>query len=472
MNFRFKNLSQLRKLYYRQTRYFGGNASSANKQHIVVLGSGYGGYTFAKYLNKSLYDVTMVSPRNHFLFTPLLPSTTVGTLEFRAIQEPARMIKDLDFRHAKCTDVDFERSIISYEDVFKQKKNEIPYDFIVMATGSTTNTFGTPGVTEANHAYFQKQLWDARNIRKRLLECFERAVDPNISESERKRLLTFLIIGGGPISVEFSGELEDFIKTDVRKWYPDLMKDVNVTQCEGSQYILGAFEADLSSWAKRKIEQKGINIKTNCIITKIEMDEQGRTFAHTKSGEAIPYGLVVWSTGIKQVSMVEKLDLQKDRAGRVVIDSHMRVQGKKNVFAMGDCAVDLEHPQPCLAQVANQQGKFMYKLFNENSTRLYVQKDTQDWQEEIKYAKPFKYFHAGMMTNLGSYQAMVDLRGVSNDSVPGKDEDSTNVSIKGISAFIMWRSAYWGKAVSWTNKILIPMYWFKTWMFGRDISRF
>ena len=187
----------------------------------------------------------MISPRNHFLFTPLLPSTTVGTLEYRAIQEPVRTIKGIKYRQGACTAIDFENKVITGTNSFTDVEFKQEFDKLVIACGMRSRTFGTPGISEENNVFFLKNLWDARKIRSRLIECFERASNPDLSSDERKRLLTFVVVGGGPTSVEFAGELNDFIKKDMKKWYPELYLESKVKIIEVGKALLSTFGKDI-----------------------------------------------------------------------------------------------------------------------------------------------------------------------------------------------------------------------------------
>ncbi|CAM9990998.1 unnamed protein product, partial [Choristocarpus tenellus] len=142
-------------------------------------------------------------------------------------QEPVRTIKDLQYLQACCTGVDLAAKNIRYQEVYGKKDEvRIDYDYLVIATGSRSNTFGVPGVSEENNVFFLKQLGDARAIRNRLIECFERASSLLVSDRDRSRLLSFVVVGGGPTSIEFAAELYDFITNDVERWYPDLQDKV------------------------------------------------------------------------------------------------------------------------------------------------------------------------------------------------------------------------------------------------------
>lgn len=146
-------------------------SSSADRPKIVVIGAGWAGYRVAHDLDKKKFDVAVVSPRNHFLFTPLLPSTAVGTLEFRAIQEPVRTIPNIHYYQAFVESVNFDKGEVKCKDAFKEDQHvfNLPYDALVIATGSETNTFGVPGVEGNDNVFFLKQLQDSRSIRNRLI---------------------------------------------------------------------------------------------------------------------------------------------------------------------------------------------------------------------------------------------------------------------------------------------------------------
>jgi NADH dehydrogenase FAD-containing subunit len=162
------------------------NSQTERRPRVVILGTGWGGNSLARELDKDLFDVRMISPSNHFLFTSFLPATTVGTLEFRAIQEPVRTIKGLsEYYQAKAVAVNTDRKTISCQDIFVGLQFEVKYDYLVIATGCKSNTFGIPGVDarEGEEVFFLKHLFHARQIRNRILECFERATNKTLSEA-------------------------------------------------------------------------------------------------------------------------------------------------------------------------------------------------------------------------------------------------------------------------------------------------
>ncbi len=414
------------------------------KQRIVILGSGFAALSLVKKINLDFYDVNIVSPRNHFLFTPLLPSTTVGTIEFRSIIEPIRTARSSPSRddtfgryyQAKCIRVSEKENLISCETVQGNERFDLKYDYLVIAVGAVNNTFGIPGVAE--QALFLKELSDARMIRRKIIENFERASTPGVQEDEKKRLLHFVVVGGGPTGVEFAAELNDFIREDLVKWYPKLAIEAQITLVEATKQILNTFDSTLSEYTMRLFQRESIDIKTNSPVR--EVTEQSVVL---QDGTAINCGLVVWSTGIGPSELLKTLEFPKNRASRLLTDDRLRVSGAGNIYAAGDCATPASQNIPATAQAAQQQGKYLARSFN-NMARG-------------KPIPSFNYHNLGMLAYIGSRRALADL---------------PNVKGRGFGAFLFWRSAYLTRLVSWKNKILVLFDWVKAGIFGRDISSF
>jgi len=409
---------------------------SKSKPHVVVLGSGFAAFSLAKQADLALFDLTLVSPRNHFLFTPLLPSTTVGTVEFRSIIEPIRIARPaVKFFQAVCKSIDFKKKTIRCVGS-PETKFVLSYDILVIAVGSSVNTFGVPGVRE--HALFLKDLSDARKIRQRIIDCFEQAAQPNISEEKQLQLLHFVVVGGGPTGVEFAAEMHDFLKDDLTRTYPGLSERMRITLLEATAHILNTFDAALSDYTARLFRRQNIRLRTVSPVRKIDAMR-----IHLKDGSTIPYGLVVWTAGAGPSDLVKSLPLQKDKSSRILTDGFFRIPGYEDLYAMGDCATPTEEDFPATAQVAQQEGKYLAKALAATMKGGPV--------------KPFRYKHYGMLAYVGSNRALADLA-----SIKGK----------GFSTWLFWRSAYLTRLVSFKNKVLVVFDWFKTFVFGRDISRF
>lgn len=437
------------------------------KPRVVVLGTGWAACRFMKGLDTRIYDVVCISPRNHMVFTPLLASTCVGTLEFRSVAEPVNRIQsalatspDSYFYMASCFGIDTDKHEVYCETVSNGGLPHDPYQFkvaydkLVIAAGAEPLTFGIKGVKE--HAFFLREVNHAQEIRKKLLLNLMLSENPGISEEEKKRLLHCVVIGGGPTGVEFSGELSDFIKRDVQDRYTHVKDYVKVTLIEASE-ILSSFDVGLRQYATNHLTMSGVSLMRGVVkevhSKKIVLSDETN----------VPYGLLVWSTGVGPSQFVRSLDLPKAPGGRIGIDEWLRVSSVEDVFALGDCAGFLENSGrpvlPALAQVAERQGKFLVKLLNKigkkDGGKAFSAKD-------IPLGDPFVYKHLGSMASVGRYKALVDLR---------QSKDAKGVSLAGFVSWLIWRSAYLTRVISWRNRFYVAVNWATTLVFGRDNSR-
>ncbi|XP_074269928.1 internal alternative NAD(P)H-ubiquinone oxidoreductase A1, mitochondrial-like [Silene latifolia] len=444
-----------------------GPTKPEEKPRVVVLGTGWAACRFMKGLDTKIYDIVCVSPRNHMVFTPLLASTCVGTLEFRSVAEPVGQIqsalsKDPNcyFYLASCTGIDTAKHEVYCETVenvgqsIKRHQFKVAYDKLVIAVGAEPLTFNIKGVKE--HATFLREVTHAQEIRKNLLSNLMLSESPGISEDERKRLLHCVIVGGGPTGVEFSGELSDFIKTDVSKRYAHVKDDIQVTLIEANE-ILSSFDTGLREYAANHLTKSGVRLVRG-IVKEVEKEKIVLT-----DGTEVPYGILVWSTGVGPSEFVKSLKLPKCPGGRLGIDQWLRVPSVQDVFALGDCAGFMEQTGrkvlPALAQVAEREGKYLVELFNnigkQDGGKAYCAKG-------LLLGEPFVYKHAGSMASVGSYKALVDLR---------ESKDANGISMAGFLSFLIWRSAYLTRVLSWRNRFYVAVNWATTFIFGRDNSR-
>jgi len=417
----------------------------AKKESVVVIGTGWAGYKFLQDISADKYDITIISPRNHFVFTPLLASTSVGTLEFRSISEPIRMLgKKEEYYEAFAKDIDTEKKTVFCESALNNNTFNVPYDKLIIASGAVSNTFNTPGVYE--HAFFLKELADARKIRQRIIDCFEIASEPGLSLEDKKAVLHFAVVGGGPTGVELSAEIHDFIRYDMTKLYPHLMGIPKLTVYDVAEKILGSFDSKLGEYATKKFKRDGTEVKTGTKIKEIQKDK-----LILADNSEIRVGMVVWATGLGPNEFTKKLHFAKDKSQRLLTDGLLRVFNEKrepfnDIYALGDCATVENYNLPQTAQVAQQKGYYLAKAFNKHSI------------SPNYFPSPFVYRHRGAMAYIGDWNALID--------------SPTHFKGTGRFAWVIWRSSYLTMTVSWRNKILIPAYWFMTWAFGRDTSRF
>ncbi|KAF8411233.1 hypothetical protein HHK36_003780 [Tetracentron sinense] len=339
--------------YSESKPYHGANSIDSSqidskKKRVLVLGTGWAGTSFLKNLDNSSYDVQVVSPRNYFAFTPLLPSVTCGTVEARSIVEPIRNIvkkKNMEIRfwEAECFKIDAQNKKVhcrTNQDTNLDGKEEfiVDYDYLVIAMGARSNTFNTPGVVENCH--FLKEIEDAQRIRRTVIDCFERASLPNLSEEERKRIVHFVIVGGGPTGVEFAAELHDFVCEDLVKLYPAVKGLVKITLLEAGDHILNMFDKRITSFAEEKFQRDGIHVKTGSMVVKVSDKAISTKERGNEEISSIPYGMVVWSTGIGTRPVVMDFMKQINQTNRraLATDEWLRVEGCDSIYALGDCA--------------------------------------------------------------------------------------------------------------------------------------
>ncbi|KAM3384912.1 hypothetical protein ACQJBY_009098 [Aegilops geniculata] len=440
-----------------------------NKPRVVVLGSGWAACRFLKDVDTSVYDVVCVSPRNHMVFTPLLASTCVGTLEFRSVVEPVSRIQPAlatrpgsYFFLANCTGIDTRKhevycTVAAGDEQLPTNpyRFRVAYDKLVIASGAEPLTFNIKGVQE--NAIFLREVNEAQQIRRKLLTNLMLSENPGLSEEEKKRLLHCVVVGGGPTGVEFSGELSDFIMRDVRDRYAHVKDYVKVTLIEANE-ILSSFDVGLRQYATNHLSKYGVK------LVKGVVKEVLPTEIVLSDGTHVPYGLLVWSTGVGPSEFVKSLDLPKSPGGRIGIDEYLRVPSVEDVYALGDCAGFLESTKrpvlPALAQVAEREGKYLAQLFK----KLAAQNGggRAHCGKRVDLGEPFVYKHIGSMASVGRYKALVDLR---------ENKDARGVSMAGFLSWVMWRSAYLTRVVSWRNRFYVAVNWATTLVFGRDNTR-
>ncbi|KAH8672710.1 hypothetical protein BGZ60DRAFT_373756 [Tricladium varicosporioides] len=467
-----------------------------SKKNLVILGTGWGAVSLLKKLDTENYNVIVISPRNYFLFTPLLPSCTTGTVEHRSIMEPIRSITRhkqaaVKFFEAEATKIDPERKVVYIDDNSDVKgatnKTEVAYDMLVVSVGAENATFGIPGVKE--HSCFLKEIGDAQQIRKKIMDCVETATFKDQSPEEVERLLHMVVVGGGPTGVEFAGELQDFFDQDIKKWVPEISDKFKVTLIEALPNVLPMFSKQLIDYTESTFKEEKITIMTKTAVKKVTdktVEAEATGPDGKKKMEIMPYGLLVWATGnaVRPVvkDLMSQIPAQKDSRRGLAVNEYLVVQGTKDIWATGDCAVAGYAPT---AQVASQEGAFLARLFNtmakseaieqqihDLSTSVNLKpgldaataaKDIESHEKQlrrIKDIKPFHYTHQGSLAYIGSERAVADVSWLNGNFATG-----------GGLTYLFWRSAYLSMCFSTRNRVLVVLDWLKSKAFGRDVSR-
>jgi len=324
------------------------------KPKIVVIGTGWSSISFLKTLKRRAnehVDVTLVSPRNYFLYSPLLPSASVGTVEQRSIVEPVRKMlgSKANFYEAAVQGIDVKNKTVTAcfpDDNLANVKGmsaacfQLEYDILVLGVGSINNTFGIEGVKD--HCLFFKSIEDATKLRRQIAESFERAALPGIPDEEIRQLLTFVIVGGGPTGVEVAAELHDLCYEDLKKVYPRLMKHVAIKVVELQDHVLGTYDRAISDFTRGEFERSGIQLVLN---SKVQAVSRNSVQINTNGSISnIPFGACIWSTGVAMHPLVKQLQAELPEGSQthfrsIVTDAFLRVKGSDgSIYAIGDAA--------------------------------------------------------------------------------------------------------------------------------------
>ena len=321
----------------------------ADRKKIVIVGGGFGGIKLAKELAKENVDVLLVDRHNYHLFQPLLyqlSTAMLGTEEIAySIRNFFRENKNVEFFMAKAQGVDQARKVLL------TNHGEIDYDYLVLAAGATNNFFGMKEVAE--HAYGMKSLQEALHIRNHVLHMFERANKHEEDAATRRKMLTFVVVGGGPTGVEEAGALIELINIQKKEFHNLDFNEVKVILLEGTNKLLAMMPEDMQQETLRVLQKKGVDVRLGAQVS--GYDGQVLTL---KDGTEIPSSTVIWGAGVKAVPFIANCGGEVDRAGRIIVDEYMRVNGSDCVFAIGDCANychGTERPLPTIAPVATQQ---------------------------------------------------------------------------------------------------------------------
>lgn len=415
----------------------------AEKKHVIIVGSGWGGYRLAFGIDHKKYNITVISPDNTSAVTPLLASAACGLFDPRLAHEPLRRRGfHASYIKAFVIDIDFQKRTLSCQPAFEKLKDElfeVSYDKLILTPGCRSNTFGIPGVAE--NAIFVKNVVNANMVRSRLNEVLEMASLPCTTEAQQRKLLHIIIVGGGPTGIEMAAELTDLFDGDLALLYPHLKGKSLVSVYDVAPQILAPFDRRLSEYACSALKGNKVEVKLNAHITNVTED-----VLETKEDGPTSYGMLIWATGNKAVPLIEQLRLKKTEHGltRLLTDGHLNVMSidgsaDPNVFAMGDAA-DIEGGTlPTTAEVAIQKADYLIESLNAGG--------------RVDY--PFKYKQRSLVTYTGAWDGVIQ----------GRREYT------GYGAWLSWRSGNFFWTRSWRRKILMCFAWLMDWLDGREIIR-
>jgi NADH:ubiquinone reductase (H+-translocating) len=407
--------------------------------HIVVLGGGFGGLNLAKSLRNANAQVTMIDRQNHHLFQPLLYQVATTTLSSVEIAKPLRSIlsdqENICVQLGKVEAIDLKTRTVILSD------RTVTYDYLIIALGGVTSYFGHPEWAE--NAPGLKSINDALRIRREILFAFEQAELSNNAE-EIKRLMTIVIVGGGPTGVELAGackELGRFVmRHDFRKIDPT---KVRVILIEAADRILMHLPRDLSASAQRQLEDIGVEVRLNTMVKDIKRETV--IVSHKEKPdvlETLEAASIVWAAGVGANPITRTLGVDIDRAGRIKVNPDLSVPGFPEVFAIGDIAFILNKdgtPVPGVSPAAIQMGQYAAKTIETELADPHLRPDQRE---------PFKYWDKGTMATIGHSRAVAMIGGI---------------KFSGFLAWVAWLAVHILFLVGFTNKLTVVIRW--VWAF-------
>jgi len=400
-----------------------------DSKQIVIVGGGFAGLNAARRLARNeRLKITLVDRRNHHLFQPLLYQVAMAGLSPADIAGPIRgILSKLENVWVVCAEV---KAVDSKAGVLLTDHDEIRFDYLILACG-------------AQHSYFGHSQWEAvapglktieqaTEIRRRVLSAFEQA-EVTDDPAERRRLLTFVVVGGGPTGVELAGAIGEMSRFTLSKDFRNIdAKLARIILVEAGSRILPMFEKKLASRATRDLESLGVQVWTNSMVTNI--DQRGVDV----SGERIHSATVLWAAGVKASPLGRASGFQCDDAGRIIVGEDLSIPGHPNIFVAGDqCAFN--DPQqgralPGIAPVAMQQGRFIADA---------IQRELRG-----KSRGAFRYADKGQMATIGRSRAIAQIG---------------RYRFSGLFAWLVWLTVHIYFLTGFRNRLFVVMSW--AWSF-------
>lgn len=398
------------------------NKEKARKR-VLIVGSGFGGIEIGRRLDSRKYEVLVLDKQNYLTFQPLLYQVATGGLEPDSVAYPLRKIfrrkMNVTFRVAEVDKV--EPAINSVHTSI----GILPYDILVLATGSKTNHFGMKEIQE--NSLSLKSVTDALDMRSFILQNFEAALLSREVE-EKKSLMNFIVAGAGPTGVEIAGALAELRNHVLPNDYPELdLSLMNIVLVDASDKVLNVMSEYASRNAHKQLEQLGIRI-----LTGVKLERYNGKEAFLSSGEILKSKALIWTAGVMGNGIVGLDASNYNRGNRILTDEYNKVKGSENIFAIGDVAAIVAADgtaHPMLAPVAMQQGKQLAANLN---------------LDEGKKWKAFRYTDRGTMATIGRSRAVADLK---------------FTHLKGFPAWIAWLFIHLMLLVGFRNRLIVLINW-------------
>lgn len=410
------------------------------RKRILILGGGFGGVYTARHLEKlwrgsDEVEIALVSRDNYFVMTPLLFEAGSGILEPRHAVSPIRpLLGSARFIEAEVTHIDLDRRAVAVRPTATSENYELEFDHLVLALGGITNLHLVPGSEKAQTF---KTLGDAIYLRNSVIQLFELA-DVERDPARKEAQLTFVIVGGGLVGVELMGELTTFVESVSQLYKHVDAKEVRFEMIEAGPHIAPEFDEKLADYSADVLQRRGVRIRTNTRVKAIHGDSVA-----LPDGEMILARTIIIATGVSPSPLVAGLAVEKDHKGRVKTGPTLRLPGRDNVWALGDCALIPDpsgKPYPPLAQHALREATQLA----ENITAVL----------RGGRPKPFVYTSKGTLAALGHFKGAGKVYGI---------------NIHGFLAWWVWRTYYLLRMPRWSRRLRIVIDWTIALFFRSDV---
>ena len=396
----------------------------SKRRHVIIIGGGFAGITAVKELKHSEAEVTIIDKANHHLFQPLLYQVATGALSPGDIAAPIRSIlgeSRVKVVLGEVKNIDPKRKKLQLIN-----GRELSFDQLVLAPGAQYNYFGNEEWQE--HAPGLKTISDALKVRERILQSLEEA--EQIPDPKQRQIhLTYVIIGGGPTGVEMAGAIAEIARRSMRNGFKNVREEeIRIYLVEAAPEILNGFPAPLGERGKDMLEELGVKVLRGTPVVKIEKET-----VHLKVG-SIKSSNIIWAAGIKASSLLDSLQVEQDRLGRVFVDGDLSIPGYPDIYVLGDAAHFKDKngkPLPALASVARQQGIFLGKV-------LAGKKGSRGLRPH------FSYVDKGTMATIGTAKAVANIRGL---------------KFSGFTAWILWSTIHILLLIGFRNRMNVFVEW-------------
>jgi NADH:ubiquinone reductase (H+-translocating) len=448
--------------------------SSSPYKHIVILGGGFAGIGVLKKLQKEFHndnsvEITLVDEDNFLLFTPMLPEIVSGIIQTRHIVTPVRVFcKKAKFFEANVQSIDLDnKKVILTHTIGRRSKqpsdlheHTLKYDYLVIALGSENNFFGNSEVEE--NAFTLKTIKDGIVLRNHLLKILEQANLEENNHDLRKRLLTFVVVGGGFSGVETVGAVNDFVRQTITQYYKNIyMSDVRVILVSATDKILEQIDEDLGKFALEKLKENGVEFIMNSKVKGASKDK-----AILDNDNEISCYSLIWTAGVTQNKLIAELECEHDKGHRIVTNEYLEVKNYEDVvFALGDCA-SIPDPHtgksyPPTAQHAIREADVAAENIilsikaNKAKERMGIVDENNNIVSTTK--KKFDYKTKGMMAQIGKRTGVAILFG--------------KLKLHGFIAWWLWRSYYLANLPTVKKKLKVMGDWTLDLFFKPDVSQ-